>query len=168
MCSIHTVIYKDFHLILISNYIYIGKYILYHYTLVVQNAETYCIWFKIFGCGQVERCWLNGRNLSWNSIDVARTIIDLSPRDFLRMTEAIFDEPEQSRKIVNICRERNFEVTIEDSCIGCGLCVNACTMNAISLESLQAHADSIQCCGCELCREDCPTNSIKILEIEYD
>ena len=41
--------------------------------------------------------YLNGRNLSWNSIDVARTIIDLSPRDFLRMTEALFDEPEKSR-----------------------------------------------------------------------
>ena len=112
--------------------------------------------------------YLNGRNLSWNSIDVARTIIDLSPRDFLKMAEAIFDEPEQSRKIVNICRERNFEVIIEDSCIGCGLCVNACTMRAIKLESLQAHANSIQCCGCQLCSEDCPTNSIKILEIEYD
>ena len=104
--------------------------------------------------------YLNGRNLSWNSIDVARTITELCPKDFLKMAEAIFEEPEQSRKIVNICRERNFEVIIEDSCIGCGLCVNACTM--------KAHADSIQCCGCQLCSEDCPTNSIKILEIEYD
>ena len=112
--------------------------------------------------------YLNGRNLSWNSIDVARTIVELSPRDFLKMTEAIFDEPEQSRKIVNICQERNFEVIIEDSCIGCGLCVNACTMKAIKLESLKAHADSIQCCGCKLCSDECPTDSIKILEIKND
>ena len=109
--------------------------------------------------------YLNGRNLSWNSIDVARTIIDLSPKDFLIMTEAIFNNPEQSRKIVNICRERNFEAKVEDSCIGCGLCVNACTMKAIKLVSLQAHADSMQCCGCQLCEDECPTNSIKILEI---
>ena len=81
------------------------------------------------------------------------------------MAEAIFDEPEQSRKIVNICQERNFEVNVEDSCIGCGLCVNACSMRAIKLESLKAHADSIQCCGCQLCSDECPTNSIKILEI---
>ena len=112
--------------------------------------------------------YLNGSNLSWNSIDVARTIIELTPRDFLIMAQAVFDEPEQSRKIVNICRERDFEVTIADSCIGCGLCVNACFMKAIKLESLKAHADSIQCCGCQLCSEECPTNSIKILEIEYD
>ena len=62
--------------------------------------------------------YLNGRNLSWNSIDVARTIIDLSPKDFLIMTEAIFNNPEQSRKIVNICKERNFQASVEDSCIG--------------------------------------------------
>ena len=109
--------------------------------------------------------YLNGSNLSWNSIDVARTITELSPRDFLKMTEVIIDEPEKSRKIVNICQERNFEVTIKDSCIGCGLCVNACSMRAIELESLTAHADSIQCCGCQLCEDECPTNSIKILEI---
>ncbi len=109
--------------------------------------------------------YLNGSNLSWNSIDVARTITELSPRDFLIMSEAIFDNPEQSRKIVNICQERNFEAVIEDSCIGCGLCVNACLMKAIQLESLKAHADSIQCCGCQLCKDECPTNSIKILEI---
>ena len=109
--------------------------------------------------------YLNGRNLSWNSIDVARTIIDLSPKDFLIMTEAIFNNPEQSRKIVNICKERNFHASVEDSCIGCGLCVNACKMDAIKLVSLKAYADSMQCCGCQLCEDECPTNSIKILEI---
>ena len=112
--------------------------------------------------------YLNGRNLSWNSIDVARTITELSPKDFLKMTEVIFEEQKKKKKIVNICRERDFEVIIEDSCIGCGLCVSACPMKTIKLESLKAHADSIQCCGCQLCKDECPTDSIKILEIEYD
>ena len=98
-------------------------------------------------------------------IDVARTITELSPRDFLIMTNAVFDEPEQSRKIVNICREKNYEATIEDSCIGCGLCVNVCSMKAIKLESLKAHTNSVLCCGCQLCKDECPTDSIKILEI---
>jgi 4Fe-4S ferredoxin len=109
--------------------------------------------------------YLNGSNLSWNSIDVARTITELNPRDFLIMVQAVFEEPELSRKIVNICRERDFRVDIGDSCIGCGLCVNACSMKAIKLESLKAHADSIQCCGCQLCSDECPTDSINILEI---
>ena len=109
--------------------------------------------------------YLNGSNLSWNSIEVARTITELSPRDFLTMVFAIIKKPEESRKIVNICRIRNYDAIIEDSCIGCGLCVNVCMMKAIKLESLHAHADSIQCCGCQLCSDECPTNSIKILEI---
>ena len=107
----------------------------------------------------------NSSNLSWNSIDVAKTITDLTPRDFLKMTSAIFDEPEQSRKIVSICNDREFEAVVADSCIGCGLCVSMCSMKAIKLESLKAHVDSIQCCGCQLCKDECPTNSIKILEI---
>lgn len=110
--------------------------------------------------------YLNGRNLSWNSIEVASTITELCPRDFLIMVFAIIGEPDESRKIVNICRIKNYDAYIEDSCIGCGLCVNVCKMKAIKLESLHAHADSIQCCGCQLCTDECPTNSIKILEIE--
>ena len=82
------------------------------------------------------------------------------------MTNAVFDEPEQSRKIVNICREKNYEAISEDSCIGCGLCVNVCSMKAIKLESLKAHINSVQCCGCQLCKDECPTDSIKILEIK--
>ena len=93
------------------------------------------------------------------------SITDLTPRDFLRMTNAIFNEPEQSRKIVSICNDREFEAVVADSCIGCGLCVSMCSMKAIKLESLKAHVDSIQCCGCQLCKDECPTNSIKILEI---
>ena len=112
--------------------------------------------------------YLNGSNLSWNSIEVARTITELCPRDFMIMVFAIINEPDESRKIVNICRLKNYDANIEDSCIGCGLCVNVCMMKAIRLESLHAHADSIQCCGCQLCTDECPTDSIKILEIEYD
>ncbi|WP_407393360.1 4Fe-4S binding protein [Methanobrevibacter sp.] len=109
--------------------------------------------------------YLNGSNISWNSVEVARTITELSPRDFMTMVFAIFDKPEESRKIVNICRIKDYDAFIEDSCIGCGLCVNVCMMKAIRLESLHAQADSIQCCGCQLCTDECPTNSIKILEI---
>jgi 4Fe-4S ferredoxin len=109
--------------------------------------------------------YLNGSNISWNSVEVARTITELSPRDFMIMVFSLFDKPEESRKIVNICRIKDYDAFIEDSCIGCGLCVNVCMMKAIRLESLHAHADSIQCCGCQLCTDECPTDSIKILEI---
>lgn len=112
--------------------------------------------------------YLNGRNLSWNSIDVANTITDLCPKDFLIMTKALFQEPEQSRKIVSICKKKEYEAVVNDSCIGCGLCVDLCFMKAIKLDSLKAQINSICCCGCQICRDECPTNSIKILEIEND
>ncbi|MDO5848571.1 MAG: 4Fe-4S binding protein [Methanobrevibacter sp.] len=109
--------------------------------------------------------YLNGRNLSWNSIDVAKTITELTPADFLSMSQVLFDEPEKCRKIVKICQDKQFEGHIGNTCIGCGLCVNLCFMNSIKLESLKAQIDSSDCCGCNLCVDECPTNSIKILEI---
>ncbi len=109
--------------------------------------------------------YLNGRNLSGNSIDVAKTITELLPKDFLLMAQSLFQETEQCRKIVNICKEKQYKGNVEETCIGCGLCVNMCFMNAIELESLKAQIDSDYCCGCELCKEECPTNSIEILEI---
>lgn len=109
--------------------------------------------------------YLNGRNLSWNSIDVAKTITELTPADFLSMSQVLFDEPEKCRRIVKICQDKQFEGQIANTCIGCGLCVNLCFMNSIRLESLKAQIDSIDCCGCSLCVDECPTNSIKILEI---
>jgi 4Fe-4S ferredoxin len=109
--------------------------------------------------------YLNGRNLSWNSIDVAKTITDLEPKDFLIMTQAIIQNPEQIRKIVNICKNNKYETIVEDSCIGCGLCVDLCFMKSIKLDSLKAQITSRHCCGCQTCENECPTNSIKILEI---
>ncbi len=84
------------------------------------------------------------------------------------MTNAIFNEPEQSRKIVSICNDREFEAVVADSCIGCGLCVSMCSMKAIKLESLKAHVDSIQCCGCQLCKDECPTNLLKFWRFNND
>ncbi len=112
--------------------------------------------------------YLNGRNLSWNSIDVAKTITNMCPKDFLIMTQTLFKDEEKTRKIVSICKKCEFEAEIMDSCIACGLCVDLCLMKAVNLNSLKAHINSICCCGCLLCEEGCPTNSIKILEVNND
>ena len=77
--------------------------------------------------------YLNGRNISPDSIEVAKTILDFNPKD-------------------------------GDECIGCGLCVDLCIMNAIELDSLKAKVNPLFCCGCLMCVEDCPTKAIKILE----
>jgi 4Fe-4S ferredoxin len=112
--------------------------------------------------------YLNGRNLSWNSIDVAKTITSMCSKDFLLMTQTLFKDIDKTRKIVSICKNSEFKAEIADSCIGCGLCVDLCLMNAVNLDGLKAQINSIFCCGCLLCEEGCPTNSIKILEVNND
>jgi 4Fe-4S ferredoxin len=128
--------------------------------------------------------YLNGRNLSLESIDVAKTITQLEPKDFLILTQSLFKNDKKYKndknnkntnkdgdivqKIVSICKNGNFKAEVLDSCIGCGLCVDLCLMKAISLKSLKANINSIKCCGCLLCKEGCPTNSIKILEENND
>jgi 4Fe-4S ferredoxin len=112
--------------------------------------------------------YINGRNLSLHSIEVAKAITELCPKDFLTMAYSLFRNEQKTRKIVLICKKRKFNGEIADSCIGCGLCVDLCLMKAVNLDSLKAHIDTVYCCGCLLCEEGCPTNSIKILEVNND
>lgn len=110
--------------------------------------------------------YLNGRNLSLHSIEVADTISNLCPKDFLILTTVLFQDEDKARKIVSICSKNKFEGEINDSCIGCGLCVDLCLMKAIQIDDLKAQLDSNSCCGCLICEERCPTNSINILEVD--
>ncbi len=108
--------------------------------------------------------YLNGRNLSLESIEVAKTILKLNPKDFLLMVNVLFDDLEIIRQLVVIFKMNHFKTSVGDTCIGCGLCVDLCMMNAIGIDSLKAKINSNYCCGCLMCVEDCPTDSIIILE----
>ncbi len=112
--------------------------------------------------------YLNGRNLSWKSIEVAQTITQLIPKDFLMLVDTLLNDNEATRTLVNICKTKTFKTQIKESCIGCGLCVDLCIMKAIKLDDLQAQIDSNWCCGCQICTERCPTKSIIILEVKDD
>lgn len=109
--------------------------------------------------------YLNGRNLSLHSIEVADTISNLCPKDFLILTTVLFQDQDKTRKIVSICSKNKFYGEITDSCIGCGLCVDLCLMKAIHINDLRAELDHDICCGCLICEERCPTNSITIRDI---
>lgn len=110
--------------------------------------------------------YLNGRNISWNSIGVAEAITTLCPRDFLTMTYALVSDKDKTRTLVKICSNKKYECSVRDSCIGCGLCVDSCMMNAVVLDDLKADINPEWCCGCLICGEMCPTKSIKIKEVD--
>ncbi|HML06329.1 MAG TPA: 4Fe-4S binding protein [Methanobacterium sp.] len=108
--------------------------------------------------------YLNGRNLSLSSIEIAELIKGFNPRDFLVLTDAIIEDKEATKTIVKTCLYRKYNVEVKDSCIGCGICVDTCLIDAIVLDNLKAQIDPEICCGCLMCVEKCPTNSISIME----
>jgi len=50
----------------------------------------------------------------------------------------------------------------EDKCVGCGLCVDVCPVEAITLEAEKAKVDEDKCTECGQCVEECPNEAIKI------
>jgi ferredoxin/SOS-response transcriptional repressor LexA len=53
----------------------------------------------------------------------------------------------------------------KDLCIGCGTCVEKCTVGAIHLDDNEkAEVDITRCIGCGLCAHFCPQGAISLLE----
>jgi len=61
----------------------------------------------------------------------------------------------------------------EDTCIACGICMTACPVDCLVIESEGRGKDSLitrydidyqRCLFCNLCCEPCPTNSVKMTE----
>ena len=110
--------------------------------------------------------YLNGRNISEDSIELSKAILDLSPKDFILIMRVLFGDYKEIRQIIGIFNMNHYDPQIDYGCIGCGLCVDLCVVKSISLDSLKAKIDPRYCCGCLMCVENCPTNSIEILEVK--
>ena len=58
-------------------------------------------------------------------------------------------------------------VIIEDICIGCTLCIQACPVDAILGAAKQMHTViESECTGCELCLAPCPVDCIEMIPVK--
>lgn len=110
--------------------------------------------------------YLNGRNISKNSVEIAEVITSLCPKDFLTLTYALVKDKNKTRTIIKTCLNKKYRGSVKNSCIGCGICVDSCMVNAIVLDDLKAHINFDWCCGCLICEGMCPTKSIKVKEVK--
>jgi len=49
----------------------------------------------------------------------------------------------------------------EEDCNGCGICVEECPVDAISLEDEKAHIDMNSCIRCGHCHDVCPQEAVR-------
>ena len=50
----------------------------------------------------------------------------------------------------------------QEKCNGCGLCVDVCPLQAISLENDKAKVDQDTCTECGQCVDECPNKAISV------
>ena len=50
----------------------------------------------------------------------------------------------------------------QEKCNGCGLCVDVCPLQAISLENDKAKVDDDSCTECGQCIDECPNKAISV------
>ena len=85
----------------------------------------------------------------------------LAMADLLGRDPVSLDEEAEKPKAV--------AVILEQECIGCTLCIQACPVDAIVGAAKQLHGVlSDECTGCELCLPPCPVECIRMVPVGED
>lgn len=56
----------------------------------------------------------------------------------------------------------------KDPCIGCGICIRRCQMDAVKVADRKASIDEDRCIGCGLCVTTCPVKAISLIRKRED
>ena len=142
------------------------------------------------GCEKpTENCLVFGRGADlYHDRGIGRYIDQEEALDILKEADdaGLVLQPSNSKDIVNICcccgcccgvlrtiKQHPKPATIVSSpficeaepetCIGCGVCVQRCQMDAISLEEDKVVLDLDRCIGCGVCVTTCPTGSLRLV-----
>ncbi|SFV67863.1 Electron transport complex protein RnfB [hydrothermal vent metagenome] len=64
-------------------------------------------------------------------------------------------------------KPKQVAVIIEDQCIGCTLCIQACPVDAIvGASKVMTTVIADECTGCDLCLPPCPVDCIKMVDVK--
>lgn len=81
-------------------------------------------------------------------------LLDVEPMELDEEAGEALDEPEVA-------------LIIEDDCIGCTLCIQACPVDAILGSAKHMHTVIVsECTGCELCIPPCPVDCIIMIPVK--
>jgi electron transport complex protein RnfB len=100
------------------------------------------------GSAEINRCVPGGET-------TIQELADLLDREVIPLDEELGEEKPPMVALI-----------IEDQCIGCTKCIQACPVDAIVGAAKQMHtviAD--ECTGCELCLPPCPVDCIEMIKI---
>jgi electron transport complex protein RnfB len=141
------------------------------------------------GCDKPEGCCLiMGRGVEYYEENgLGRVITKVEALDILKTADkaGLVLQPSYSKKISNICcccgcccqvlknAKKHSEPAVlisspfiaaldKDSCIGCGVCVDRCQMDALELGDEHVLLEEKRCIGCGLCVTTCPTASFTL------
>ncbi|WP_066970920.1 4Fe-4S binding protein [Methanobrevibacter filiformis] len=91
--------------------------------------------------------------------------IPICPVDAIDLKEEFFTTKENSiyfkRRTIKGLRNGTFLIS-NDACQSCGICINKCSVDALSMEKDVVSCDEDKCIYCRECESLCPVNAIKI------